>query len=80
MLQGKKKIIGLVEHIALYAKKFRQITEPHFPPSRAKTMRDDPFLETLISLAVFSISRIGNHFRRVQKWRQSSHDNHDPHQ
>ena len=81
MLQGKKKIIGLVEeHFALYAKKFRQISKPHHPPSRAKIMQGDPFLETLTSLAVFSISRIGNHFRRVQKWRQSSHGNHDPRQ
>ena len=73
-----KKIIGLVEeHFALYAKKFRQISKPHHLPSRAKIMRDGLFLETLTSLAVFSISRIGNHFRRVQKWHRSSHGNHD---
>ena len=73
-----KKITGLVkEHFALYAKKFRQISKPHPVPSRANIMRDGPFLETLTSLVVFSISRIGNHYRKVQKWRQSSHGNHD---
>ena len=77
MLQGKKIHWPCG---ALYAKKFRQITKPHTPVSRVKTMRDDPFLEILISLAVISISKIGNHFHVVQKWHQSSHGNPYPHQ